>query len=88
MEAFEMWCYRRMMNIKWMERITNEEIFGSIGERRTLWKSLKQGRGQMMGHSLRRGGLLRDILEGEVGRRRPRLKYFDQIIRDMGYETF
>ena len=43
-----------------------------------------------MGHTLRHGGLLRDILEGEVGKKRgrPRLKYFDQIIRDMGCETF
>ena len=36
--------------------------------------------------------MLRDILEGEVGKKRgrgrPRLKYFDQIIRDMGCETF
>ena len=38
----------------------------------------------------RHGGLLRDILEGEVGKKRgrPRLEYFDQIIRDMGCETF
>ena len=41
-------------------------------------------------HAETHGGLLRDILEGEVGRKRgrPRLKYFDQIIRDMGCETF
>ena len=59
LEAFEMWCYRRMMNIKWMDKITNEEVLGRIGERRTLWKSLKKRRGQMMGHTLRHGGLLR-----------------------------
>ena len=47
-------------------------------------------RGQMMGHTLRHGGLLRDILEEEVGKKRGRLrlKYFDQIIRDMGCKTF
>ena len=50
-EAFEMWCYRRMVNIKWMDRITNEEVFRRIGERRTLWKSLRKRRGQMMGHT-------------------------------------
>ena len=69
MEAFEMWCYRRMMNIKWMDRITNEKVLGRIEEKRTLWKSLKKRRGQMMGHTLRHGGLLRDILEGEVGKK-------------------
>ena len=54
----------RMMNIKWMDRITNKEVLGRIGERRALWKSSKERRGQMMGHTLRHGGLLRDILEG------------------------
>ena len=49
--AFEMWCYRKMMNIKWMDRITNDEILGRNGERRTLWKSLRKRRGQMMGHT-------------------------------------
>ena len=47
LEAFEMWCYRRMMNIKWMDRITTEEVLGRIGERRTLWKNLRKRRGQM-----------------------------------------
>ena len=46
----------------------------------------------MMGHTLRHGRLLRDILKGEVGKKRgrgrPRLKYFDQIIGDMGCKTF
>ena len=81
-----------MMNIKWMDRIPNEEVVGRIEEKRTLWKSLKKRRGQMMGHTLRHGGLLRDILEAELGKKegrgRPRLKYFDQINRDMGCETF
>ena len=58
-ERKRMWCYRRMMNIKWMDRITNEKVLGRIEERRTLWKSLRKRRGQMMGHTLRHGGLLR-----------------------------
>ena len=59
-----MWCYRRMMNIKWMDKITNEEVLGRIEEKRTLWKSLKKRRSLMVGHTLRHGGLLRDVLEG------------------------
>ena len=83
------------MNIKWMDKITNEEVFGRIGERRTLWKSLRKRRGQMMGHTdtETRGTLFRDyILEEEVGQKRasgrPRLEYFDQIIGGMECETF
>ena len=61
LEAFVMWCYRRTMNIKWIDRITNEEVLGRIGERsRTLWKSPRKRRGQMMGHTPRHGGLLRE----------------------------
>ena len=26
-----MWCYRRMMNIKWMDRITNEDRIRDMG---------------------------------------------------------
>ena len=51
-----------MMNIKWMDRITNEEVLGRIRERRTVWKSLRKRRGQMMTETR---GLLRDILEEE-----------------------
>ena len=60
-----MWCYRRIMNINLMDRITNEEVLERIRERRALWKSLRRRRDQMIGHTLRHGGLLRDILEGD-----------------------
>ena len=78
LEGFEMSCYRRMRNIKWMDRITNEEVLGRIEEeRRTLWKSLKKRRGQMMGHAwgiaqryLGRGG------GKEKGKRKAQSKIF------------
>ena len=52
------------MNIKWMDRITNKEVLERIGERRTLLKSLRKRRGQMMGHTLKHGRMLGDMLEG------------------------
>ena len=27
MEAFKMWCYRRVLKVKWVNSITNEEVF-------------------------------------------------------------
>ena len=45
----------------------------------------------MMGQTLRHGGLLKDIGGwggGEKGKRTDRLENFDQIIRDMGCESF
>ena len=41
-------------------KITNVEVFERIGERKTLWESLRKRRGQRQRH----GGLLRDFLEG------------------------
>ena len=39
-----MWFYRIMMNIKWVDRITNEEVLERIGERKILWKSEEEKR--------------------------------------------
>ena len=72
--AFEMWCYRRMLKIKSINRIPNEEVLERIGKRRTLWKSLRKRRSQMMGLTLRYVGLDRDILGKKRGKLR--LDYF------------
>jgi hypothetical protein len=39
--AFETWCLRRMLNIKWTDRITNYEVFQRAKEERLLFKILK-----------------------------------------------
>jgi hypothetical protein len=30
-----MWCWRRIEKIKWSEKVTNEQVLGRIGEKRT-----------------------------------------------------
>ena len=67
LDVIEMWWYRRMLKIKWIDRIPNEEVLERIGERRTLWKSMRKRRAQMMGHTLRHRRLFGDILEGGGG---------------------
>ncbi|VVC30377.1 Hypothetical protein CINCED_3A009443 [Cinara cedri] len=32
LESFEMWCYRRMLRLSWMNRVTNEEVLEKITE--------------------------------------------------------
>jgi hypothetical protein len=39
--AFEIWCWRRMLIIKWTARITNDEVFQRVKEERSL-KSIKK----------------------------------------------
>ena len=41
LEAFEMWLWRRMLRIKWMDKISNKEILKNIGEKRSLINNIK-----------------------------------------------
>ena len=36
LEAFEMWCWRRMEKISYMDRITDEEVLRRVQENRSL----------------------------------------------------
>jgi hypothetical protein len=49
-EAFETWCRRRMMKIKWTEKVRNEKVYRRIGEQRTLWSTIHQRRTRWVGH--------------------------------------
>jgi len=42
--AFESWCWRRMLKIKWTDRITNGEVFQRAKEEGVLLKILKNRR--------------------------------------------
>ena len=39
--AFETWCLRRILKIKWTDRITKDEVFQRAKEERLLLKILK-----------------------------------------------
>jgi len=42
--AFEMWCYRRMNRIKWVDRITNVEVLRRTGTEMSLMKWIKENK--------------------------------------------
>ena len=83
----ELWIsngWKELQMKRYLEESKKKEPCGRV------WR--RKDDGQMMGHTLRHGEhcLGDDILGVEVGKKRgrPRLKYFDQIIGDMGFETF
>jgi hypothetical protein len=39
--AFETWCWRRTLKIKWTDRITKDEVFQRAKEERLLLQTLK-----------------------------------------------
>ena len=47
LEGFEMWFWRRMENIKWSEKVTNEQVLDRIGDKTAR-------KGNWIGHILRR----------------------------------
>ena len=53
LEAFEMWCWRRMEKISRIQRKTNEEVFRTVEEKRTLIDVIRGRRQKMVGHALR-----------------------------------
>ena len=91
-EAFEMWCYRRILKIRWVDYVTNEEVLNRIGEKEKLWHNLTKRRDRLIGHILRHQGITNLVLEGSVGgknrRGRPRDEYSKQIQKDVGCNSY
>ncbi|XKL69474.1 hypothetical protein PGB90_007243 [Kerria lacca] len=87
-EAFKLWCYRKMLRIKWTEKVRNEEVLRRIRGDRVIWKMLVKRRTRMIGHNLRHPVRLATVLEGMVEGKnwkgKPRQSYEDQILKIQG----
>ena len=82
-EAFEMWVWRRMEKIRWVNKVKNEEVLNRVKEGRTLLREIQRRKGSWLGHVLRGSGILTVALEGSVNgsvkRGRRRIKLEDEI---------
>ena len=80
MQAFEMRCYQRLLNISYKDHVTNEEvrrkIQAAIGEYDELLTMVKKQKLKWYGYVSRSSGLAKSILQGTVNgkRRRDRQK--------------
>ena len=76
MQAFEMRCYRRLLNISYKDHITNEEVLrkiqAAIGEYDELLTLVKKRKLRWFGHVSRSSGLAKTILQGTVKGKRKR----------------
>ena len=61
LEAFEMWVWRRMEKVSWVDRKTNQEVLDMVGEERVLIEAIKQRQRKWVGQVLR--GLLKKVIE-------------------------
>ena len=56
-----------MEKIKWSEKVTNEQVVGRIGEKRTLLNNILRRKANWIGHILiKKNCLLRDAIEGQM----------------------
>ena len=69
-KAFEMRCYRRLLNISYKDHVTNEEvrrkIHIAIGEYDELLTLVRKWKLRWFGHVSRSSGLAKTILQGTV----------------------
>lgn len=77
LRAFEMKTYRRLLGISWKDKKTNEwvmarvtEVYGQ--ELEGFAEMVKKRKLKFYGHEVRRGGLLRAVIEGRTEGRRGR----------------
>ena len=74
--AFEMRCYRRLLNISYKDHVTNEEVLRkiqtAIGEYDELLTLVKKWKLRWFGHVSRSSGLAKTILQGTVKGKRKR----------------
>eukprot|EP00117_Sycon_ciliatum_P017917 scpid39254/ scgid16723/ Retrovirus-related Pol polyprotein LINE-1; Long interspersed element-1; Reverse transcriptase; Endonuclease len=85
-QAAEMWCYRRLLRVSWMEKRTNDSILVELGVQRQLLARVKIRKLTYFGHTCRPSGceLVRDVMFGVVdGKRkrgRPKISFADNIV--------
>ena len=74
LEAFEMWCYRRMLKIPWTDFVRNAEVLDRMGKKVELLYDVKRRQLEYFGHVMRneKYRLLQLIIQGKIeGRRGP-----------------
>ena len=87
-DAFEMWCWRRLLSIPWTARRSNQSILKEINPRISLEGMMLKLKLQYFGHLMRRvDSLEKTLMLGGIGgrrrRRRPRMRWLDGITDSM-----
>ena len=87
-DAFELWCWRRLLRVPWTARRSNQSILKEIRPGISLKGMMLKLKLQYFGHLMRRvDSLEKTLMLGEIrGRRRrgrPRMRWLDGIMDSM-----
>ena len=88
MDAFELWCWRRLLRVPWTARRSNQSILKEIGPEYSLEGLMLRLKLQYFGHLMLRTDSLEKILmlgptTGRRRRGRQRMRWFDGITDSM-----
>ena len=87
--AFELWCWRRLLRVPWTARRSNQSILKEISPRISLEGMILKLKLQYFGHLMRRvDSLEKTLMLGGIGGRRKRgrqrMRWLDGITDSMG----
>ena len=87
-DAFELWCWRRLLRVPWTARRSNQSILKETNPGISLEGLMLKLKLQYFGHLMRRvDSLEKTLMLGEIGgrrrRRRPRMRWLDGITNSM-----
>ena len=87
-DAFELWCWRRLLRVPWTARISNQSILKEISPGISLEGMMLKLELQYFGHLMRRADsfektLMLGKIEGRRRRGRPRMRWLDGITDSM-----
>ena len=87
-DAFELWCWRRLLRVPWTARRSNQSILKDISPGCSLEGMMLKLKLQYFGHLMRRvDSLEKTLMLGGIGGRRrrgrPRMRWLDGITDSM-----
>ena len=88
MDAFELWCWRRLLRVPWTARRSNQSILKETNPGISLEGMMLKLKLQYFGHLMRRvDSLEKTLMLGGIGGRRrrgrPRMRWLDGITDSM-----
>ena len=86
-DAFELWCWRRLLRVPWTARRSNQSILKKISPGCSLEGMMLKLKLQYFGHLMRKADSLeKTLMLGEIGgkrRRRQRMRWLEGITNSM-----
>ena len=83
-DAFELWCWRRLLRVSWTARRSNQSILKEINSERPLEGLMLKLKLQYFGHLVQRANSLeKPLMLGKIEGRRRRGQWLDGITNSM-----